>query len=449
MNRTFDKPNSPSSEGHSCLTTRHIVKPVRGSGLNDLVESSDRDAPFRITPTGQALLPEEVAFIGESVCDIRTVKVGDLSGTWIYSEFETDAPFEAVARWVDPQQWPELAPVMFKKVELVGADVPLAIPGGGSQHWHGVFHEEVQLVRTINTLLHCDHWRDGQRATGMTFDLAFSSDGQLDIDRGFILVNEVDDGANPVRRVQALKIVGFTDDYWDAWARASCPYWTEFLRGAVKGSSTAPKPTQPSPERSGSASPSLDDSTDAWIRFFGASAKTYLDLFDDINARATSGEYSTSDWLKDGTRFWSRLAKDWVRAWSYGLDVLRQVSQDESMPNDILPPSDHAGAPVASRAINAASPGGLDEMTLSVPGVAAGDHPVCSDLKSIEGPPATIAGANVSVSVIDLTSTTPDVRLKLLDFSAPPGLYVGELLRKLGGEVLTPVQFYVSGATGG
>ena len=76
----------------------------------------------------------------------------------------------------------------------------------GDEHWHGVFHEEVQLVKRVNTLLHCDYWRDGDRAAGMTYELDLSLDDEIDVDRGFLLVNN----AGGVRRVKTLKIVGFT-----------------------------------------------------------------------------------------------------------------------------------------------------------------------------------------------------------------------------------------------
>ena len=66
--------------------------------------------------------------------------------------------------------------------------------------------------------------RTGTASPGMTFELAFSPDGQLDVDRGFITVTNtgLETGAQGCR-VQALKIVGFTDDGWDAVAAVRLP----------------------------------------------------------------------------------------------------------------------------------------------------------------------------------------------------------------------------------
>ena len=440
--------------------------------LKDLDDASTRKVPFHATRTGQALDPEEVGFTGDSVCTVKTVQVGGLKGTWIYSEFDTDAPFERVSAWVDPRNWPDLAPLMFKRMEVVGASRPLAIAGQGTDHWHGLFHEEVQLVRRIDTLLHCDHWKDGSRAAGMTYELAFSPDGQLDVDRGFITVNAIkrEDG-QAACRVQALKIVGFTEDIWDEVADWVCPWWTDFLVGAVQGSKTPPKPVEPASPPEGIQ---VEDLIAAWTAFFGTSAKAYLDLFDDINTRAVSGAYSPSDWLADGSRFWSRLAKDWVQAWNYGLEKLPEVTRDTGVAGvDLRPPVTTPTTPTTSatsatsgttatsaraaaaastpaagapRAASAPTARGLDDLVIAVPGLAEGDRPVASDLVSIEARPATIAARNVSVTVEKLPDGTRGVRLRTSDTAAPPGLYVGTLLRAEGGPSLFPVQLYVSGA---
>ena len=141
---------------------------------------------------------------------------------------------------------------------------------------------------------------------------------------------------DPGCRVQALKIVGFTADIWDTFAQHVCPWWTRFLRGAVQDSPNPPKPTVPASLGKGLEP---DDLIEAWTSFFGTSARVYLDLFDDISARAVSGTYSHSDWLADGTRLWSRLAKDWVKAWTYGLEKLPEVTgQGGTHGLDLRPP---------------------------------------------------------------------------------------------------------------
>ena len=211
--------------------------------LSDLKESAREGVPFVKTTTGRALPHRDVAFIGEEVCTTRTVHSDGLLAAWVFSEFETDAPFDQVAGWVDPRSWPERGPMMFKRMDLVGAPKPVEIATLGSRHWHGVFHEDVQLVKRVNTLLHCDYWR-GDDAAGMTYHLDLSLDGEIDVDRGFLSVEDLGD----VRRVRALKIVGFTNDVWDDVAMMVCPFWTDWVRGAVESGTTS-RPTTPGHRR--------------------------------------------------------------------------------------------------------------------------------------------------------------------------------------------------------
>ncbi len=124
------------------------VAQTRGLDVDQLlidVKESARGTPFPRTSSGQALPHHETAFIGENVCTVRRVKVGGLNATWVFSEFETDAPFDRVTDWVDPRNWPERGPLLFKRMDIVGAAGPTDInrPGDvrplGDEHWHGVF----------------------------------------------------------------------------------------------------------------------------------------------------------------------------------------------------------------------------------------------------------------------------------------------------------------------
>jgi hypothetical protein len=414
--------------------------------LSDVKEAV-RGTPFSQTRNGQALAHHETAFIGENVCTVRKVKVGGLNATWIFSEFETDAPFDGVADWVDPRNWPDRGPLLFKRMDIVGAARPVDInqPGDarplGDAHWHGVFHEEVQLVQRLNTLLHCDYWRDGSRAAGMTYELNLSLDDEINVDRGFLLVNN----AGPVRRVKALKVVGFTADVWDDVATMVCPFWTDWVRRAVEGGTTsAPKPpTHPSPDETGSRRP-LGDSFDAWATFFGDSARVYVDLFDDVTSRISSSRYSAADLLADGAQCWSQLAKDWARAWTNGLEILDEVGR-EGLDARVVPtgttPRGRAGGAAMAMATGARTES--EGMIVPVAGIGADDRLVSSNLVSIEAGGAAIASQNIVVTAHALGDGSYGAEVRTTDRSVPPGLYVGSLMRT-DGQILAPVQLYVS-----
>jgi hypothetical protein len=413
----------------------------------DLRASALQQRPFAATASGKGLSHRDTAFVDEEVCTIRKVVVDGLPATWIYSEFETDAGFDHVAAWVDPRNWPERGPMMFKGMSLVGSADPVPIPGLGTEHWHGVFHEDVQLVQRVNTLLHCDFWRNGDRAAGMTYELDLSLDGEIDVDRGFLLV--VDDGK--VRRVKALKVVGFTDNMWDDVAALVCPFWTDWVRGAVEGGTASQPASGQVPSGTGGPAGPTADTFEAWLQFFTDSARGYFDLASDIGARASSGSYTTADWLADSSKTWSQLAQDWATAWGNGLDALAEVA-DQGLDAGFMPPgTPHAAgrgaaAAMAANAAGAARAAG-DTTTVPLPDPSTEGRPVCSALVSIEAGGATIPAEAVAVSLVDLPDGGRGARIGTTNRSLPAGLYVGEL-RDEAGTSLAPVHLYLARASG-
>lgn len=417
--------------------------------LDDLKLATSEQVPFHTLQSGRSLPHHESAFVGEDVCTVRTVQTGGLSATWIFSEFETDAPFDRVAEWVDPRNWPRRGPLLFKGMDLVGVERPVSLGPPGDIHWHAVFREEVQLVQRVTTLLHCDFWQDGDRAAGMTYDLSFSLDDQIDVDRGFLLVNDV----GPVRRVKALKIVGFKEQIWDRVAAMVRPFWTDWVRAAVEGggSSTPGRPGSVPTEDSTRRSPWVE-SSEAWIDFLGDSARTYLELFDDMSSRVSAPDAKAVDFADDQRRLFSQLAKDWAQAWTFGLDTLSEVAR-EGLDAGLTPPDTprDRGRGAATTMTAAAAPAataGTEGTVLPLSGLTPQDSPSVSDLVSIESGAARIPAASIATSVEALgTGGGHGVRLRVAVASVAPGLYVGEVTAKEGAAPV-PVQLYVSQATG-
>jgi hypothetical protein len=309
----------------------------------------------------------------------------------------------------------------------------------------------------------------------MTYELAFSPDDEINVDRGFLLVNEVDG----VRHVKALKIVGFVDRGWNDVAELVCPIWTDFIRQAVRGGhhsgSLPPGHTPPGTP----STPPITENLEPWIQFFGESAMTYLQLFDDVTTRMSRGGYSTGDLVQDGRRYWSQLAKDWARAWTTGTQALETIAE-QGLDAGVPPParttgtsrtratpegststgSTPASARFAAAAETGAAPGGSatagmtaagagqpEGATIPVTGLGEGEALNISALVSIEAGAASIPAAEVTVARVTLPSGGPGVRVETRNRTVPPGLYVGELMNAAG-ESLAPVQLYLSRATG-
>ncbi|WP_353507702.1 hypothetical protein [Intrasporangium sp.] len=424
-------------------------KPIDPATLLTDLEQALRDrVPFYKTHTGGALEHQEAALVGEDVCTVRTVEVGGLEATSIYAEFHTNAPFETVAEWIDPRSWPRRGPMLFKRMTVVDAAEPVALGPPGSPHWHGVFHEEVQLLQRVNTLLHCDFWRQGNEAAGMTYDLSLSLDNEIDVDRGFLLVTN----AGGDLTVKALKIVGFRLDVWDTVAGWVCPSWTDFVRAAAEGGTES----SAYPASGGHIGPPgrspLGETFDAWVEFLGDSARAYVDLFEDVTTRVSTKGVSAAECLDDERKLWSRLAKDWSQAWTHGMSTLEEVSR-EGLDAGFMPP----GVPPdrgrgAARTMTSGAPAGppvdaAEGTIIQIPGLGPSVRLRVSDLVSIEAGGAMIRAGAVRVSVEQLAQGQYGVHLDVSDPTAAAGLYVGELM-SADGTMRTPIQLYVSRATG-
>ncbi len=413
------------------------------------VKQAAAGVPFGETQTGQTLPHHVTAFFMEDVCNTATVVVDDRSATWVFSEFETDAPYDEVAGWIDPRSWPERGPMMFKGMTPIGELTE--VPGSKTTtEWHGTFLETVQLVELLETELHCDYYKQGDLFAGMTYSLVKSHGDQINVDRGFLLVNEL--GGS--RHVKALKIVGFTNDIWDDVALWVCPIWTDFVRGAVRGGdSSGPLPPSSGPGRIGGAA-------EQWSNLAGVSAAAYTKMAAEWARDVTSGHYTPDDLVRDGARFWLQVYRDMANASASAYALLEQLAQepvDQPAPQTIIPlaapqvaavQQSAAVAPLPDAKIKPVPMGDDSEgTTLPVTGLDPNTPLESTHLTRIGVEQTVIPSKAVKVSPTVLTDKMAGIHVEADVRGIGDGLYVGEV--KIGTEGLTaPIQLYVSRAVG-
>jgi hypothetical protein len=429
----------------AAVASPHGLDPQR---LLDDLEAAAAGAKLADTESGRALPHEVTAFYMEDVCTTAGVIVDSLNAVWIFSEFETDADFEDVAAWVDPHNWPERSPMMFKGMSPIG---PIReVPGGqGIAQWHGRFLETVQLVDQLNTELDCDYYRLDDLFAGMTYSLARSVDGQLDVDRGFLLVNEL----GRSRHVKALKIVGFVNDLWDDVAQWVCPIWTDFVRGAVRGGSH-------SGGRGPSSSPGrIATAIEQWANLVTGSGLEYLGQITGWARNLASGAYRADDIVRDGARFWLQVYRDLANAAALSYTTLEQLAvaprEMSTVPPWPVPASGEenlpglrsaAVAPIPAPGTAPAPAGGLEGTTQPIPNLDPAAAVRTSDLVRIGIPNPIIPASSVRVSTLALSDSVTGVRIEADVSAVKDGLYVGEVIDRTGAKA--PVQLYVSRAVG-
>ena len=189
------------------------------------------------------------------------------------------------------------------------------------------------------------------------------------------------------------------------------PFWTDWVRSAVEGGGKRAETTDThSTWNRFSRSVPLGRQPRCVGKFFGDSARTYVDLFEDATSRISSSQYTTADLLADGTRYWSQLSKDWARAWSNGLEMLDEVGR-EGLDARLMPPgAAREPAQGVATAMTPSAPIETEGTIVAAAGIGPTDRPVSSDLVSIEAGGATIVSTKVVVSVQPLEDGTYGAR---------------------------------------
>lgn len=446
--------------------------------LDDLKAHAVGDANFLDSATASALPHEVTAFFGQDICHTFRVDVEGKQAVWLFSEFETDAPFKTVAEWVDPHNWPVRSPMVFKSMTPLagGLEQLPAIKGGGTA-WHADFEEVVQLAKVLHTDLHLDFASVDGLFAGSSYELVRSLDGEIDVDRGFLLVNDL----GKTRNVKCLKVVGFTNDYWDeqtlAWA---CLSWTHFLKSAVRGGtqSTPGGPQRPLGDYS------LSDVATDWFDCVSAAGKRYAERTVEWVESAATG-YSFDEAVSDTAALWLSIAQDWSNATAEiyknlrllsaksntpvaATDVFAQLFTAGTTPTEKAPNADAtatgAAASSAPQAGAAAPPDpqnytasvvaegytagkpGHEGATIAWEGLAVGDQLSCTDMARLGSNNMRVPAANVQLSVVPLSDGWAGVHLEMPVAGLLPGLYIGDVT--VNNKGTRAFQIYVSKAKG-
>jgi hypothetical protein len=205
-------------------------------------------------------------------------------------------------------------------------------------------------------------------------------------------------------------------------------------------------------------------------------------MCDAIAGRVAQGGYDSGAASDDMRRYWTQIAQDWSRAWQYGMETVKEVSE-QGLDAGLAPPgverdasrgfvsgvmstatsamggwlpgmastmnaateAARAATTMGSAASTAAGQVRAETTAVPVPGLSAGVQPRVRALTCIEAGGATLAEADIAVVVDALEDGTPILRVSTTDQTAMAGLYVGEVEDQSGSRI-TPVQLYLSRA---
>lgn len=424
--------------------------------LDDFRAAVDDPSSLQRSATANTLALHDLAFLGDDcTCNTASVTVNGKRSSWIYSEFDTDASLDAVIEWMQPVNWPTHSPLLFKGMEQTVP--PTSIPGG-PDNWHATYIEAVSLPfnTLVETSLHFDFITEAGAFAAMSYVLdnvpGSIGDGVINVDRGFLSVNEL--GSH--RHVKALKIVGFTDDRTSTdLALTVCPFWTEFVKGAVEQEGDGGLvPTYAS--CTGDADEAIADfqafATDAFADYVHQGTRW-------ARAAAAPG-YCIDDLTQDSAAAWLQLAQTWTNAWAHGFEVLSSVAGESTVfhppERSDFPTGFRPGRPVGSDvsfgSVRPAQSNRIETITIPIAGLSAGATCNVTDFVRAGTVAATIPASDIDVEVVSFGAapdgvTTNGVRLTVDTQSLREGIYCGHISHSTQGALITvPMHFYVSHA---
>ncbi len=174
------------------------------------------------------------------ICQSTDVIVdGRLVARSIFAEFETkiDRPLGDLVQVLNPKSWPTYSAPLIRRMDPIDPVAPW--PPASPNPWRQSFKEHAELgTETLTNVLQFD-FSLSETYFALTFDLAHSVDGKLDLDRGYFLINDRDGR----RRVQALKLIRFVPGHESDLSRflvdEACPMWGDWIKAIIQAQPVA------------------------------------------------------------------------------------------------------------------------------------------------------------------------------------------------------------------
>lgn len=306
-----------------------LVKRLRRSTAGDdpLSRNPDEVGNLGRDPLVDAMVPEvqQAALAIRPLCEAHTVDAGGRTALALQTTLTTARPLATLRAMADPRQWVRMPSTsrFFRRMDMVRPAVPPPTPlDPPPVGWRARLREVVDFSfgysHAGSALMTTDldfTYVESETAVECTFDLGESQDGRILVDRGYVLIEDVED----FRRVTTLKQVRFSRrpqpgdvcEFWTlAEAAATTPSLDEVAEASGSEPTSDPRPTpragdgdDDTPER---WEVLLDDVRDCWV----TNVTRVFDRTRDNITLAREGRYDVNTWLKDVTEFWKGVADE-------------------------------------------------------------------------------------------------------------------------------------------
>ncbi len=386
----------------------------------------------------EALLKVEASPLGyTNDCQIAHVVVDGHPAVYLYAGFTTQVPFDVLAGWLNPSEWHDRSPVLFRSVASVTRHLTQAV--GAYDLWHESFREKATPFPNndvVTNVLACNNASSRTGGFSITsYDLDRWSPQDVLVDCGYLMIRDLGD----MRAAGFVKIIGFKDAEKNGLIEAAKPLWLSLIRAVAEGDAESPaagaKLAADAPE-SDDGQTSVSALVQGWVDAANSCYAASGKLAGNVVGGFTGPSFGWDDFRRNVTGYWSDIARHYVDAWSAMQNAVSQVA-----------PSPAARAAQAATSVRSAamSPSVATAWVPVRPATRVGDSVKLTDLVLIADTTVVVPAAKIAGRIV----ADGDQRLLALQVDARNlgrGVYVGTAT--VGGlPDPVPTFVFVSGAT--
>jgi hypothetical protein len=249
-------------------------------------------------------------------CDVVDVMVDGDDAVFLYTGFTTQAPYNALTGWLDPNDWHHRSPVLFREVTPAGRHMTES--WGPYDFWHETFKEQATPFANntvVTNMLACNHaeLRGGGFAI-TSYDLS-GDDNEVLVDCGYLMIRHL--GAN--QAASFVKMIGFENPAQNDLVWKLKHMWVSLIRAVAEGDAENRSSGQPT---MGDAKNVPDDQTSVtelvrgWVDASTSCIQASGNLAGNLIGGFVGPSFGWDDFRRTVTGYWSDIAQHYVSAWS-------------------------------------------------------------------------------------------------------------------------------------
>jgi hypothetical protein len=268
-----------------------------------------------------------LAYTGD--CDVVDVVVDGHDAVFLYAGFTTQAPFAALQGWLDPKEWHDRAPVLFRQVQCTTKR--RHDKWGVFDLWQQTFQEKATPFpnnAVLTNTLACDNATCRTPRFSITsYDLDGRHNDVL-VDCGYLMIRDL----GSYRAASFVKMIGFEDPAQNEMISQLKHMWVSLIRAVAEGDATnrsGGQDTPGDPTDVGDDQTSVSQLVQGWVDASTSCLQASGTLAGNLVGGFTGPKFGWDDFRRNVTGYWSDIAQHYVSALSATQGAVAQMARPD------------------------------------------------------------------------------------------------------------------------